>query len=56
MVTDKAQVEVADKDFLATFARGLDVIKSFDTNSPNMTLTELAKKMGYLALLHDASY
>lgn len=46
MVTDKAQVEVADKDFLATFARGLNVIKSFDTNSPNMTLTELAKKNG----------
>lgn len=46
MSTDKAQVEVADKDFLATFARGLAVIKSFDANSPSMTLTELSKKNG----------
>lgn len=46
MVASKAQAKVADKDFLATFARGLDVIKSFDAKSPSMTLTELSKKNG----------
>lgn len=46
MGSDKSQIEVADKDFLATFARGLEVIKSFDTDSSSMTLTELAKKTG----------
>lgn len=44
MTTDKTVSEIVDKDFLATFARGLEVIKSFDNNSPTMTLTELAKK------------
>ncbi len=46
MAINQTQIEVADKDFLATFARGLEVIKSFDTDSPSMTLTDLAKKTG----------
>jgi len=33
-----------DKDFLKTLARGIDLIKSFDTNNPRMTLTEVARK------------
>lgn len=34
----------SDKDFLTTFAKGLNVIRSFEPNSMNMTLTEVAKK------------
>ncbi|MCH7658426.1 MAG: helix-turn-helix domain-containing protein [Bacteroidetes bacterium] len=33
-----------DKDFLKTLARGIDLIKSFDTDDPRMTLTEVARK------------
>ncbi|MCD6566997.1 MAG: helix-turn-helix domain-containing protein [Bacteroidales bacterium] len=33
-----------DKDFLKTLARGIDLIKSFDTENPHMTLTEAARK------------
>jgi len=32
------------KEFLSTFARGLEVIRSFDTHTPSMTLSALAKK------------
>lgn len=46
MTTNNTKVAAVDKDFLVTFARGLEVIKSFDTASPAMTLTELAKKNG----------
>ncbi len=35
-----------DKEFLTTFARGLQVIKSFDAQSPSMTLTQVANKNG----------
>ncbi|MEH6446499.1 MAG: IclR family transcriptional regulator C-terminal domain-containing protein [Oceanospirillaceae bacterium] len=35
-----------DKDFLTTFARGLEVIRSFDAASPSMTLTQVAAKNG----------
>ncbi|EPM41116.1 IclR family transcriptional regulator [Vibrio natriegens NBRC 15636 = ATCC 14048 = DSM 759] len=34
----------SDKDFLTTFAKGLNVIRSFEPNSMSMTLTEVAKK------------
>lgn len=44
MVNKNLKAEVADKDFLVTFARGLEVIKSFGADSTTMTLTELAKK------------
>ena len=33
-----------DKDFLKTLARGFALIKSFDTETPCMTLTEVANK------------
>lgn len=46
MHDEGAQVDISDKDFLATFARGLEVIKSFDNESPSMTLSDLAKKTG----------
>ncbi|MCR8923872.1 MAG: IclR family transcriptional regulator domain-containing protein [Cellvibrionaceae bacterium] len=46
MPEESNQSGSSDKDFLATFARGLDVIKSFDAESPSMTLTDLAKKNG----------
>lgn len=36
--------DVSDKDFLTTFAKGLNVIRSFEPNSMSMTLTEVAKK------------
>lgn len=35
-----------DKEFLTTFARGLQVIKSFDAQTPTMTLTQVANKNG----------
>jgi IclR family pca regulon transcriptional regulator len=35
-----------NKEFLITFARGLSVIKSFDRESPLMTLTEVSLKNG----------
>lgn len=44
MPDPKSQSEAIDKDFLTTFARGLEVIKSFDTQTPSMSLTEVAKK------------
>jgi len=44
MLDPKSQSETIDKDFLTTFARGLEVIKSFDTQTPFMSLTEVAKK------------
>jgi IclR family pca regulon transcriptional regulator len=44
MPDTKSQPETIDKDFLTTFARGLEVIKSFDTQTPSMSLTEVAKK------------
>ncbi|WP_261977533.1 IclR family transcriptional regulator C-terminal domain-containing protein [Marinobacter sp. F3R11] len=34
----------ADKEFLSTFARGLEVIRSFDTETPSMTLSAVAEK------------
>ncbi|WP_035481112.1 IclR family transcriptional regulator domain-containing protein [Gallaecimonas xiamenensis] len=43
-MTEQSKQEGPDKDFLATFARGLEVIKSFDAQTPAMTLTEVAKK------------
>ncbi|MCW8885881.1 MAG: helix-turn-helix domain-containing protein [Cellvibrionaceae bacterium] len=46
MPVNDTETETVDKDFLSTFARGLEVIKSFDTESPSMTLTDLAKKNG----------
>lgn len=46
MIVEKTESEVVDKEFLTTFARGLEVIKSFDAQSPKMTLSELAKKNG----------
>ncbi|MEH6561777.1 MAG: IclR family transcriptional regulator C-terminal domain-containing protein [Marinobacter sp.] len=33
-----------DKEFLSTFARGLEVIRSFDTDTPSMSLSTLAQK------------
>ena len=33
-----------NKDFLKTLARGLDLIKSFDHDTPKMTLSEVARK------------
>jgi len=35
-----------DKDFLKTLDRGLAVIKSFDSETPSMTLTKVARKNG----------
>lgn len=46
MSTESSPAEVVDKEFLATFARGLEVIKSFDTETPAMTLTEVVQKNG----------
>ena len=33
-----------DKEFLTTFARGLEVIRSFDTDTPSMSLSAVAEK------------
>lgn len=46
MIVEQTESELVDKEFLTTFARGLEVIKSFDAQSPKMTLSELAKKNG----------
>jgi IclR family pca regulon transcriptional regulator len=35
---------INNKDFLKTLSRGLSLIKSFDRETPKMTLTEVAKK------------
>ena len=40
----KSDAAGADKEFLSTFARGLDVIRSFDTDTPSMTLSAVAEK------------
>lgn len=40
------QKEDVDKDFLTTFAKGLDVIKAFNDESPTLSVTELANKVG----------
>jgi len=37
----------ADKDLVEGLVKGLAVISSFDEDSPEMTLTEVAKKTGY---------
>ena len=34
-----------DKDFLTTFAKGLEVIKAFNDETPNLTITGLAEKL-----------
>lgn len=46
----------SDKDFLTTFAKGLNVIRSFEPNSMSMTLTEVAKKTICPEHQQDASY
>ncbi|MDO5678768.1 MAG: IclR family transcriptional regulator C-terminal domain-containing protein [Pelistega sp.] len=38
--------DIADKDFLTTFAKGLEVIKSFNEETPTLTVSELANKVG----------
>lgn len=43
-MAEQQKNDTVDKDFLATFARGLEVIRSFDAQTPAMTLTEVAKK------------
>ena len=35
----------SDKDFLTTFAKGLEVIKSFNEETPSQSITELANKL-----------
>lgn len=35
----------ADKDFLTTFAKGLEVIRAFNDETPTLTITELAEKL-----------
>lgn len=42
----KPETEEANKEFLATFARGLAVIKSFDRKNSSMTLSDVAKRNG----------
>lgn len=46
MVDEVTGEDTVDKEFLTTFARGLQVIKSFDAQSPAMTLTQVATKNG----------
>jgi IclR family pca regulon transcriptional regulator len=46
MGSEQQNEATVDKEFLTTFARGLQVIKSFDAQSPSMTLTEVANKNG----------
>lgn len=45
MIKDTQIIE-SDKDFLTTFAKGLEVIKSFNEETPSLTITELANKVG----------
>lgn len=53
-----------DKDFLTTFAKGLEVIKAFNEETPRLTVTELAEKIGlsraaarrFLLTLHKLGY
>jgi IclR family pca regulon transcriptional regulator len=35
-----------DKDFVQAFARGLEVIRAFDSDHPQMTLSEVAERTG----------
>jgi IclR family pca regulon transcriptional regulator len=35
-----------DRDFVSSLARGLEVIKAFDRQSPKMTLSDIARKTG----------
>ncbi|MEH0194287.1 IclR family transcriptional regulator C-terminal domain-containing protein [Caulobacter sp. CCNWLY153] len=38
--------DIASKDYVQTFARGLDVIRAFDAEHPRMTLSEVAARTG----------
>lgn len=46
MTDQNKDMSGADKEFLTTFARGLEVIRSFDTENPSMTLSAVAEKNG----------
>ena len=40
-----SNIDNSDKDFLTTFAKGLEVIKSFNEDTPTLTITELSQKL-----------
>merc|ERR1712138_106634 len=64
MTDQNKDMSGADKEFLTTFARGLEVIRSFDTENPSMTLSAVAEKNGlsraaarrFLLTLHKLGY
>jgi len=41
---NEIDVHKADKEFMSTFARGLQLIRSFGTDTPSMTLSAVAEK------------
>ncbi len=63
-MSDRTKSSEVDKDFLTTFARGLEVIKAFNEETPHLTATELAEKVGlsraaarrFLLTLHKLGY
>ncbi|QBM18686.1 Pca regulon regulatory protein [Marinobacter sp. JH2] len=44
MSQKEIDVHKADKEFMSTFARGLQLIRSFGTDTPSMTLSAVAEK------------
>lgn len=44
MTAGNSDTQNIDKEFMSTFARGLEVIRSFDTDTPAMTLSAVAEK------------
>ncbi|MFV8572303.1 IclR family transcriptional regulator domain-containing protein [Marinobacter sp. SBS5] len=44
MSQKEIDVNKADKEFMSTFARGLQLIRSFGTDTPSMTLSAVAEK------------
>ncbi|MDY0273730.1 MAG: IclR family transcriptional regulator C-terminal domain-containing protein [Advenella sp.] len=45
LLSNIIKTDDSDKDFLTTFAKGLEVIKSFNDETPSLTVTELAQKV-----------
>jgi IclR family pca regulon transcriptional regulator len=43
MKEETAEIEVGDRDYVNSFARGLEVIRAFSRSKPRMTLSEVAK-------------
>lgn len=42
-----SNIQVAPRDYVQAFAKGLEIIRAFDVSHPRMTLTEVAEQTGF---------